>query len=179
MTRSRMWPAGGMGHHSDVLPNLTGGLHPSLVPQPGHKHWAWHKTLNHWTICGNHIGRDQCSCTSEHCAILVHQVQQPSILVKRCHNYVPVSLCWSILLCLKNVFPKRVKRQAKSRGYNGLQSSVMVFWKRALHKYVHICAVIHIWKGLFQMIIIKIGTEIVSPFLEWRLTRFGKELFIS
>ena len=54
--------------------------------------------------------------------------------------------------------------------------SEIMFWKIPLHKYVHIYA--YIWEKLFSKTqSLKLGLELQAHFLEWRLKRFGKELF--
>ena len=61
-----------------------------------------------------------------------------------------------------------------------MPSSEIMFCKRALHKYVHVYAYIHICKKLFaktQSLNLALALQ-AHFFLEWRLTRFGKELFI-
>ena len=37
-----------------------------------------------------------------------------------------------------------------------------MLWQRALHKYVHICIYIHLWKALFQRTIYELGIDIPS-----------------
>ena len=55
----------------------------------------------------------------------------------------------------------------------------IMFWRRALHQNKHIYTCIHIWNAIFQNIIYELDIGIVSSFLlEWRLTRFGKALFV-
>ena len=45
-----------------------------------------------------------------------------------------------------------------------MSSLEVMFRKRALHKYVHICAYINIWKALFQNTIIEFGLGIAFSF---------------
>ena len=48
-------------------------------------------------------------------------------------------------------------------------SSEIIFWKRALQKYVHIC--------IFEKLFTK-TQSLQAHFLEWHLMRFGKGLII-
>ena len=55
----------------------------------------------------------------------------------------------------------------------------ITFWKRALHKYVHICMHICTCETLFTKTqSLNSALTLQAHFLEWRLTRFGKEVFI-
>ena len=50
----------------------------------------------------------------------------------------------------------------------------IVFHKRALHKYEHVCAYIHMWKVICQHSIYKLGIDIWNPFLGMVLMAFWK-----
>ena len=55
----------------------------------------------------------------------------------------------------------------------------IMFWKRALHKYVHTYTHIYISEKLFTKIEwLNLAFALQAHFLEWHLMRFGKELFI-
>ena len=55
-----------------------------------------------------------------------------------------------------------------------MPSSEIMFSKRALHKYVHIYAYIHMRKALFENIIYELGSGIASPFFYMALVAFWK-----
>ena len=54
-----------------------------------------------------------------------------------------------------------------------------IFWKRARHKYAHIYAYIYVKSSLPNAQCLKLALALQPYFLEWRLTHFGKDLFIS
>ena len=59
-----------------------------------------------------------------------------------------------------------------------MTSFEIMFWKRALHKYIHIYAYIHTCEKLFTRVQpLNLALALQAQFLEWRLTRFGEELF--
>ena len=60
-----------------------------------------------------------------------------------------------------------------------MASSWIVFWKRAFHIYVHM----HVYVFIFEALSCKpwslnLALVLQTPFFDWRLLRFGKELFI-
>ena len=59
-----------------------------------------------------------------------------------------------------------------------MSSSEIMFWKRALHKYVQLYTYTHIythiWKALFQNIINELGIGIANPFFAMALIAFSK-----
>ena len=60
-----------------------------------------------------------------------------------------------------------------------MPSSEVMFWKRALHKYVHVYTYIYILEKLFTKTqSLNSALTLQTHFREWRFTRFGKELFI-
>ena len=63
-----------------------------------------------------------------------------------------------------------------------MPSSEIMFWKRALFKYVHIYVCIHIYmvceKLFAKLQSLNLALALQAHLLEWRLTRFGKQLFI-
>ena len=59
-----------------------------------------------------------------------------------------------------------------------MASSEIMLCQRALHKCVHIYAAIYIREIFFTKTqSLKLALSLQAHFVEWRLTRFGKELF--
>ena len=72
-----------------------------------------------------------------------------------------------------NSFPQHVKRESKNVAMP-MPSSEIMFRKRALHKYVHIYPLIHLWKGLYQNTIFELSIGIASSFSGMVLNVFWK-----
>ena len=59
-----------------------------------------------------------------------------------------------------------------------MPSSEITLWMRALHKYVHIYTYMYTYDMRFtQTQSLNLALALQAHFLEWCLTRFGKELF--
>ena len=63
---------------------------------------------------------------------------------------------------MKSSFPKRDKRKIEVA--MPMPSSKVMFWKRALHKYIHTYPYILMWKTVFQNTIYELGIDIANPF---------------
>ena len=64
-----------------------------------------------------------------------------------------------------------------------MANSEIVFWGRALHKYVNIYAYTHIYIYIYEELFSKtqftnLRFTFKTHIVEWRLTRLGKELFM-
>ena len=59
-----------------------------------------------------------------------------------------------------------------------MSSSEIMFWKRALHNYVHIYIKNICEKVFSKTLSLNLTLALQAHFGEWRLMRFGKELFI-
>ena len=59
-----------------------------------------------------------------------------------------------------------------------MPNSESMFWKRVIHKYVHLYAFIHMSKARFLKIIIKLGIGIANPIFGKGLNAFWKRALL-
>ena len=88
---------------------------------------------------------------------LVHKEEACNI---RTHIYIYVNIYIYIYIYIyEEPASKDDKRKSKNEVCNVNASSEMIYWKRALYKYVHIYAYTHI-KALFQNTTYELGIQI-------------------
>ena len=79
---------------------------------------------------------------------------------------------------MKISFPTHDKYQSKKKIEVAMTilSLEIILWKRVLYEYVHGCA--YVKSHFLKTPINEFGITLQFHFLEWRLSCFGKELFI-
>ena len=77
-------------------------------------------------------------------------------------------------LYLESSFQNTLSANPKIDGTMPMPSLEIMFWQKALHKYVHISAHTHIWKALYQITTLELGFGIARSFSGMAINAFWK-----